>query len=235
MDAANELGKKLIDDIIYIEWEMFQNVNEGKTRVDCQNNPQTFGAMRRAQFLAWSHDALASYLEDLKLAIVDKRNLLVEKYIYMMKYTEPHNYEILRHTVPEPDENVTRLAAKLVEKIMEQTTSLFKEFPYIASLGRPQFSAEDISYITSLETYQRGEFVTYSEKTLSALSRHIDMLNRENVSFAGIIMENTVKTYGYPSLADANAAAKKHLEKIGHQMDCCVHCSTESKKNGRFF
>jgi hypothetical protein len=78
-----------IDKIISIEWEMFTSVNEGQARASCQDDRRTFEGMRAAQFHAWQASAVESYLEDLGAAESAGRNLVEEKYIHMMKTTEP--------------------------------------------------------------------------------------------------------------------------------------------------
>ena len=53
--------KALIDAILEKEWPMFHNVN-GEERASCQNDYPVFEIMRRAQYDAWSPEALEAYL-----------------------------------------------------------------------------------------------------------------------------------------------------------------------------
>ena len=70
----------LIDAILEKEWPMFHNVN-GEERASCQNDYPVFEIMRRAQYDAWSPEALESYLADVTAAAAEGRNLAREKYI----------------------------------------------------------------------------------------------------------------------------------------------------------
>ena len=90
----------LLQQVISTEWEMFRTVN-GDRYVDCQQDPETFAGMRTAQFRAWPPEALRSYANDLAEAKRAGRNLLREKYIRMMRSTEPETYALLRRELPE--------------------------------------------------------------------------------------------------------------------------------------
>ena len=80
---ALEQTDNTVSVITEIEWEMFESVNEGGPRADCQEDRETFMAMRRAQFYAWPENVRESYLDDLILAVAQGRNLIAEKYIHI--------------------------------------------------------------------------------------------------------------------------------------------------------
>lgn len=44
---------ELIQQIIAIEWPMFQTVHNWRERADCQDDEHTFTIMRLSQFSAW--------------------------------------------------------------------------------------------------------------------------------------------------------------------------------------
>ena len=213
IDDNTELNA--LDEIVSFEWDMFQAVNEGGPRADCQNDRETFEGMRRAQFQAWSSEASASYLDDLLNAVLDGRNLVSEKYIHMMKHASPRQYEALAKTIPAPGEEEKRLAREISEALLQETVTLQKQFPYVSGSGRPLRSQQDFTGVTSIETYQLGELLTYSEKTLSLLLKRLMALRAEGKSLAREIMEHTVKHYGYSSLESAEAATKARIDKEG--------------------
>jgi len=212
---ASGKGKTIMDEnlelvakIISIEWEMFASVNEGKERASCQEDPEMFAGMRRAQFNAWPPGVLSSYLDDLESAKKAGRNLIEEKYIHMMATTEPSQHKALLARVIPPSEAVSCIARDISYKMLEQMRLLSEEFQFVTGFGRPLYSTHD--YLdTSIETYQLGELLTYSEKTLKALQEHIIALENKGESLAHSILENTVKYYGYDSLAEADAAARR--------------------------
>ena len=127
----------IIENIISLEWDMFQAVNEGGPRADCQDDRLTFEGMRRGQFEAWSQAPCESYLDDLLNAVLDGRNLVTEKYIHMMKFSSPVQYDALCKMIQLPEENTVLLAQEISDKLLEQTAQLFKDYPYVSGSGRP--------------------------------------------------------------------------------------------------
>ena len=198
-----------IDEIIALEWAMFQKVNEGGPRASCQDDPVTFDGMRRAQFDAWSPEAVDSYRRDLLAAQAAGRNLVMEKYIRMMERTDPDGSAALLERLPAPTQRQQDLAGTINETLLAQTETLFAQFPHVADTGRPLHSSGDSRWDTSVETYQLSELLTYSEATLEALHRHILALEGAGVSLARRILENSARHYGYESLerAEERAAA----------------------------
>jgi hypothetical protein len=167
--------------------------------------------MRRGQFEAWSAAACEAYADDLADAELDGRNLVAEKYIHMMKNTAPAQYELLSETIPVADSNVLALARDICDKLLKQTEVLFEKYPYVTGAGRPLRAVFDRAGVTSIETYQLGELLTYSETTLRALKAHLEALEKDNRLLAREILENTVRYYGYKSLDEAEAATAKRL------------------------
>jgi len=202
----------IIDKIVSIEWSMFTSVNEGKDRASCQEDRKTFIGMRAAQFSAWPLKALASYLDDLEKARQNGRNLLEEKYIHMMKTTDPSRYGALLSRVTQPTGISRALAREAADKLLEQTRALFEKYPHVSGRGRPLYSTLDKEG-ASIETYQLCELLTYSEATLAALCEHIAALEKDGVSLARVIFENTVMFYGYDSLETAEAAMKGRIDR----------------------
>ncbi|MDR3278128.1 MAG: DUF4125 family protein [Oscillospiraceae bacterium] len=205
--------REVIDQIVFLEWSMFQSVNEESgVRAECQDDYDTFDGMRRGQFEAWSQDAAESYLKDLMVAAQTERNLISEKYIRMMKPTAPARYETLAAALVKPSPRAQTAANEISEKLLTQTSALFAKYPYVSGSGRPLRSSADFSGVVSIETYQLGELLTYSERTLLALRGHLLALEEEGRSLAEEILLNSVKFYGYKTLAEAEASAKAHAE-----------------------
>ena len=204
--------KELINDIISREWDMFQHtVNEGG-RASCQDDHATFYGMRFGQFSAWSAELLESYLGDLIDAQEQGRNLVAEKYLRMMERSAPEEYEAQKDLIPALTPEQRGLIDDICGEMLRQTVELRREFPLVGGAGRPLYSAEDAVF-TSVETYQRGELGTYSEKTLRLLRDYVMSEKARSISLARRIQENTVKHYGYESLEQAENAMKGEMEK----------------------
>ena len=201
-----------IDRLIRMEWDMFSAVNEGGPRASCQEDPDTFYGMRNAQFRSWDDATLDSYFEDVETAAAAGRNLVMEKYIHMMRTVQPAEYRELLSRVVYPSEEARILARKITDKMLAQTEILHREYPYVSGAGRPLRSSEDYRGFTSVETYQLGELYTYSLRTLKCLWEHFCRLEKEGKSLARIILEHTVEHYGYDSLEKAEEANRRHAE-----------------------
>ena len=217
------MEKQTLDKIIEMEWPMFHSVN-GDTRADCQNDRPMFEAMRRAQFSSWSQAAAESYLRDLEKAEASGRNLVREKYIRMMKTTDPKCYEAFCKELPALSARQECLITAIWEHLLAQTERLRKEFPAVALGGRPLYAFEETDGWASIETYQCGELATYSEETLAALLAHIENLAAGGQDLAREIQERSVIAMGYPSLEEAERQISfQYIQNMGGGE--CTKCS----------
>ena len=78
-----------IDAIVELEWRMFDTTQNEGGRAPCQEDRRTFEIMRRSHLLAWSEQLASGWLGDLAAAEAAGRNLMAEKYAYMMRYNRP--------------------------------------------------------------------------------------------------------------------------------------------------
>ena len=195
---------EMIMDIIDREWEMFQKVNNIGGRAACQENFTTFFVNRMSQAQAWSGAALESYLKDLDAAIQAGRNLLSEKYARMMAATAPEQYQKMAHLLPPLDEDTIKTAEAIVAIIMVWEAELAAQYPHIISQGRPLYTRQDTATSTSVETYLRGELLTYSLETLKHYLAHVQHQKAENINGSACILEAMMRQYGYDSLEKAN-------------------------------
>lgn len=198
-------SKAVMEQIVAAEWEMFQATHNKGGRASCQDDYRTFYNMRMAQFDAWSGDAAESYLEDLRRAKAQGRNLVAEKYLHMMKSTHPDEYEAQKHLLSRISPEQSTLAVKICDEMIEQTIPLRRAYPHVGQSGRPLFRDEDQYGFTSVQTYQMGELLTYSEKTLRLLKEHLFALKAEGRSLAREITSRSVCSCGFSSLEQAEA------------------------------
>lgn len=214
---------EMIDAIVKLEWPMFHTVN-GEDHTACQEDPVTFDAMRRAQFSAWSQEAVEAYLRDLEQARAEGRNLVREKYIRMMETTDPEGYAFFRQELPPVSEEKQKLVAAIWEKMLIQTEKLRDAYPGLAMGSRPLRAGEagESGGWASIETYQVGELMTYSEDTLRALLAHMEALQAQGIDLAREIQLNSVKCLGYASLEEADTAISfQLLQQFGSGCPSC--------------
>lgn len=197
------IADKLIDDIVKIEWDMFDKViNEGG-RADCQDNWNTFSIMRKSQYLTWDEALLESYHRDLQMALDSGINLIEQKYGFMMESTSPERFEEIKDGLLECPPQKRALVNEIVRIQVKWMEEFAEQYPKLASNARSIHTSEDSGWNTSAETYLRGELMTYSEGTLLLYGRFVAGLAADGRNLNELTMENTVHLYGYDSLEDA--------------------------------
>ncbi len=203
------MNAALIEKIIDIEFEMFTAVNNQGGKATCQDDRKTFEIMRISQFEIYNDEILQSWLEDLRRAEAAKRNLMTEKYARMMEYTFPTEYEQIKGSLPEVSDPAKQAVEEIAAIYLQWDTELEAEYPAITSRGR---GSQDTEYVTSKQTYLKGELSTYSERTLYLILKWLRDHEKRNENLAAKLLLNTVNMYGYENLEDAEAAIKAGKE-----------------------
>ncbi|MBU3950724.1 MAG: DUF4125 family protein [Proteobacteria bacterium] len=188
---------QLITAILDIELDMFTSV-QAKETAGCQTHPDQFRLHRKAQFLSWSKDTLASYFKDLKQAQLNDQNLMTFKYARMENLI--------------PSRCKSSLVKKIVSIQLNWQREMFNTFPALMKNARPLEQFQDSVSQTSFETYLSGELESYSQNTLQLLYRDIQGKLSREINMAREIYENLVRACGYPSLAEAEKRLRKEKQ-----------------------
>lgn len=185
--------EELIKKILETEWQYFTKLNNIGGRADCQDNKEDFIIMRKSQWETFDEETLKSYYADLNLTI----NPLFIKYAEMMENNMPEKYEEIKDKLP----RITAKKSELVEKIMviymKWEEEFFVKYPNYADMGRPLYSSSDDKVETSIETYLRGELLSYSERTLELYLKYIVEMKEKNINLAIKNMDNIAKYQGF--------------------------------------
>lgn len=195
----------LIAAIIGAEWQMFDKVQNEGGRAACQNDARTFAIMRYSQFAPLPQDVLESYRDDLEQAAQVGRNLLAEKYAYMMEYTDPATFDrTLRDHLPAVSAYKQELCARIANRLIRDEQQFAVRYPALHAQGRPTegAQADDVS----VHVYALGELKTYSERTLERYDAWLRAHPEENISVS--VHRVMVQLYGYDSLEAAEARQK---------------------------
>ena len=184
MSGSVNMSKKqaLIDEILDLELEMFQNVRS-RYPVSCQQKPDEFRLFRGAQFSVWSVETLESYRDDLIRAKSENKNLMTLKYARMENIIPPLNENPVI-------EEIAKLELKSQKRMAEK-------YPNIIDRARP---LTDDSSATSFLTYLKGELETYSGKTLELYLRDIKTCQDNGDDWAELYYRTLVKEMGFESL-----------------------------------
>ena len=192
----------LINEIIDIEWNMFDKVNNIGGRAGCQDDGWTFYVNRYSQFAIYNVDVLTMYRADLAEAQRQGRNLITEKYAYMMEFTDKANYDAnLKAYMPVPSAEKLDLVEKILRILVTKEAEFAQEYPGISGNSRPLTGTNkmDVSFMI----YTIGELKTYSERTLAAMYAALTEMIAKGISPSYMIHKNTVEFYGYDDIEDA--------------------------------
>jgi len=191
---------ELIQQIIAIEWPMFQTVHNWRERADCQDDEHTFTIMRLSQFSAWDESTLISYYKDLLETKKDGRNIMTEKYAYMMAKTHPDEFTLIKNDLPSISMEKRELIHLILRQQLHWITEIVISYPNIKRKGRPIRQSEANSGETSFETYTTGELLTYSLSTLKSLWAYIQHLKSLGRNLNLEILQYTAALYGFTSI-----------------------------------
>lgn len=195
-----------IEEIVALEWKLFDKVQNVGGRASCQDNWKEFHLMRSSQLEAWSDAMCDSYYEDLLTADLQGRNPLAEKYGYMMERTNPLEFVRIKDQLPPRTAEKDAIIERLCTVHVGWLEAMAQSYPHLAGRGRPIHRGEDTPYATSFETYLWGELATYSLKTLQKYDAYVQQLEAQGKNMNLMVLENTTKQYGYASLEEAEQA-----------------------------
>ena len=203
--------EQLIFDIAKTEWELFQNVQNTGGRASCQNDPDTFFKMRMSQWMVYSEETLKSYQRDLENSIKEGRNLIFEKYGFMMETTYPEEFEGIKEHLPKVSPEMEKMIDGMADIHVKWDKEVYEKYPHIRENGRVFRSSEDsVQNGSSSESYLKGEYKTYSRETVELIYKQVKQAVDAGENLLEKIIENEVRFYGYQSLEDAE---KKQSEK----------------------
>ena len=196
----------LINNIIETEWFFFDNVNNTGGRAWCQDDEWTFYVNRYSQFNPFSVETLESYKGDLDLALSEGRNVITEKYAYMMEFTDFEYYQKhLKDNIPKVSAEKQQLVNLIADILVEEEKKFEVEYPLFSSKGR---KIEGDSEYATFRVYAVGELKTYSTKTLVLYFADLAKAAKGNRNISKEIHEMTARFYGYKNIEDAENKIK---------------------------
>lgn len=192
----------IADAVVDAEWALFDKTNNVGGRAGCQDDWSTFSIMRRSQYYTWPADLLKTVYVDFSEAIKSGRNVISEKYGFMMESTAPDEFEKIKGMLPELSDKKKQLIEAIVEIQVAWMEEFAKEYPKLATNARVIHTSEDSLWMTSYETYLRGELSTYHDDTLELYGRFIVDTKQKGENLAKKIMNMSVFFYGYDSMSE---------------------------------
>ena len=197
------------DRIVDLEWDLFDKVKNEGGRADCQDNWGTFSIMRRSQYYTWPEELLTTLLADFEEKAKNGRNVITEKYGYMMESTVPDEFGEIKDKLPEISEQKKQVMEAIIGIQVGWMEEFAKGHPKMATNARAIHTKDDTPYMTSYETYLRGELSTYDDETLKMYGQFIVTLYNNGDNLAEKIMTITSYYYGYESVEACEKALSK--------------------------
>lgn len=118
-----------------------------------------------------------------------------------MASTSPTEFERIQHLLPTPENEVFKLAKRIVDIVLVWQQALAKKYPTVTKMGRPIFSYQDTPGVISVETYLKGELLTYSIRTLELLLEDYQLKKSQNINGSEIVLDQVAEQHGYRSAA----------------------------------
>ncbi len=177
--------KKLLKQIIELEYEMFQQVITNNQK--CKDRPETFKITREARFYPLSAETLSSYLGDLQQAKKEGRNLLMEKYARMDNLIPPMNSNPLI-------EKIVEIEGKWIEKLSVKYPRIFSSKP------------------ESFKSYLSCELETFSDRTLELYFKDVSKAKGEGKNLAEESYVYLFQKIGYSSIEELEGKLKEKFD-----------------------
>lgn len=199
--------ERLVRDTIDEEWRQFQATTNEGGRAACQNNRPMFTLMRASQFAPWPDALVRDWLDDLRAADAEGRNLVTEKYARMMASTDPETYRRdLEPFLPALDGERVALQERVIATQVAWARDFRERYPHLGDQMRVLTTDEDTPEATSFETYLRGELGTYSARTMRDYADFVDGLAREGRNLTAETVGATMRALGHDTLEEAERA-----------------------------
>ena len=179
-----ELKKKLIENVIDLEWEMFSSVKASEPSA-CQEREKTFRLMRWMSHSVLSEGLLEFYLHDLRQAKDLGRNLMTEKYARM------------EGQIPALKQNP--LIARIVEIEIAWKNEVARKYPHT-------FRGE---VARAFGNYMACELETYSDGTLASYYHEVAEARRKKRNLVEERYANLFAKLGYSSIEDREKKARQ--------------------------
>lgn len=197
MNNKNVENNILINEIVELEYEMFDKVIGINGREPCQNDYKTFYIMRYSQHKVFSKQTLESYKDDLIKAKIENRNLVTEKYGYMMEISDNDYYErVLKNRLP----LCTKEKIDLINNIMFILNRENDKFKKNHSKTYEKLRFNNQEKVITMEDYIFGELKTYSKRTLENWISDIVYLIIKGENIFETIQKQIINFYNFEDL-----------------------------------
>ncbi len=211
----------VINNVVNMEWEFFIDTINIGTKAPCQQRKDIFFPSRQAYWNIYSEEILQCHFHDLIEHRKNKRNIIAQKYAYMMKSTDPTYFNSIRHLLPSIDEKTIKVIDSIMLIYMNWEHEVHNTNVQSSNNNRPLDAKKDTKTSTSVETYMRGEFCTYS----------FDLLTKILIYFLEQVKNHN--NLALQNITELNWYEKLHSAQQDENTDTST-CSTIYPQNKKF-
>jgi len=108
--------------------------------------------------------------------------------------------------------SMANLSKGKIDEDVVTEIAMMEKYPGITNKGRKLYSESDTPEYTSIETYLRGELLSYSEKTLQLYLKYILEMKEKDINLAIKNMDNLANMQGFKN-SDEVEEYYKNLQK----------------------
>jgi hypothetical protein len=122
-----------------------------------------------------------------------------------MEYTAPLEFRAIKDMLPPVSDEKKALVRRITDLCMAAYDEIADAYPLLAARGRPRRRAQQTDGYPSVEAYMLGELATLSLRTLRMYLDYLLQLRASGRSVPRMILENSMRKYGFASLDAAEA------------------------------
>ena len=192
-----------VQELLDLEWRLFDAAPQAGQRPARPEDREQFCIIRSAQLSIWPPELRESWRQDLLNAQAEGRNLINEKYIYMLERVNQKQCDKVNSDLPATNIEKLWLVDWICTAEIAWQETLVQKYPHLTQNGRAIHRSADTRENVSFETFLRGELMCCSVNTLRLYARQIEKAQKAGRNLCETMLENTVRQLGYESLEAA--------------------------------
>ena len=192
-----------VQELLDLEWRLFDAAPQAGQRPARPEDREQFCIIRSAQLSIWPPELRESWRRDLLNAQAEGRNLINEKYIYMLERVNQKQCDKVNSDLPATNIEKLWLVDWICTAEVAWQETLVQKYPHLTQNSRAIHTSADTRENVSFETFLRGELMCCSVNTLRLYARQVEKAQKAGRNLCETMLENTVRQLGYESLEAA--------------------------------
>ena len=192
-----------VQELLDLEWRLFDAAPQAGQRPARPEDREQFCIIRSAQLSIWPPELRESWRQDLLNAQAEGRNLINEKYIYMLERVNQKQCDKVSSDIPAANIEKLWLVDWICTAEIAWQETLVQKYPHLTQNSRAIHTSADTRENVSFETFLRGELMCCSVNTLRLYARQVEKAQKAGRNLCETMLENTVRQLGYESLEAA--------------------------------